>query len=71
MAQKRLPKRLRIEENFKTLQEIVKRFEDGKVDIESGVREYEKAAKIIKDIKKELTATGSRIEEIRRSYETK
>jgi exodeoxyribonuclease VII small subunit len=61
-------KRKTIEEKLNKLDEIIKRFERGKIDIEEGIEEYEKAAKLIKAVKKELTSLEVKIEKIRESY---
>jgi len=58
----------KIIEKLKSLEEIVKKFENNKVNIEEGLSEYEKAAKLIKSIKKELTGIELKIEEIKKSY---
>lgn len=58
----------KIIEKLKSLEEIVKEFEDNKVNIEEGLLEYEKAAKLIKSIKKELTGIEIKVEEIKNSY---
>jgi len=58
----------KIIEKLKSLEEIVKKFENNKVNIEEGLSEYEKAAKLIKSIKKELTGIEIKVEEIKNSY---
>lgn len=62
-------KRTRINAKLKDLEEIVKRFEEGKIDIEEAVKEYKKAAKMIVAIKKELSELDLEIEEIKDSYQ--
>lgn len=58
-----------IEKNLQTLETLLKKFESGKMDIDKGIEEYEKAAKLIKEIKKELTEKEMKIEEIRESID--
>ena len=61
-------KRKKIEEKLNKLDEIIKRFEKGEINIEEGIDEYEKAAKLIKSIKKELTSLELKVEKIKDSY---
>ena len=61
-------KRESINKKVEELEAIVKKFENGKVNIEEGIEEYGKAAKLIKDIKKELSSIELKIEEIQKSY---
>ena len=66
MAQRKKDK---IDSKLKVLEKIVLKFEKGKMGIEEGITEYEKASKLIKQIKKELTSIELKIEEIRDDYE--
>ena len=61
-------KKIKVEENLQKLETIVKKFERGKIGMEESISEYEKAAKLIKNIKKELTSLSLKIEQIRDSY---
>lgn len=58
-------KRKKIEDKVKELDKLVEQFESGKLGIEEGIKEYEKASKVIKDIKGELESLEVKIEEIR------
>lgn len=68
MAKRATSRKIKIEKNLKALEEIVSRFEKGDFGIAKGIEEYEKASKLIKDIKKELSSLELKIEEIRESY---
>jgi exodeoxyribonuclease VII small subunit len=68
MSKRKETKNESINKNFKLLEGIVKKFEKGNVDIDNGIVEYEKAAKLIKEIKRELTSLEVRIEKVRDSY---
>ncbi|MBN2016286.1 exodeoxyribonuclease VII small subunit [Candidatus Dojkabacteria bacterium] len=61
-------KGVKIDEKLKELENVIKRFEAGKLDIEDGIGEYEKGAKLIREIKKELTGLEVKVEKIRGSY---
>jgi exodeoxyribonuclease VII small subunit len=69
MAKKSQTKKKRIEQNLKELEALVHRFEEGEIEIEEGIEEYKKAAKLIQAIKKELTSLELKIKEIQDSYE--
>ncbi len=62
-------KKINVDKNMKDLEKIVEEFEDGDIGVEEGIRRYEQAAKLIKEIKKELKNKDLKIEEIRESYE--
>ncbi|MFC1780370.1 exodeoxyribonuclease VII small subunit [Patescibacteria group bacterium] len=68
MVKRKTTKKESINRNMKLLEEIVKKFEKGNVDIDDGIVEYEKAAKLIKEIKRELTSLEVRIEKVQGSY---
>lgn len=60
-------KKTKIEENLKELEGIVEKFEKGGLGIEQGIEEYARAAKLIENIKDELSSIELKIEEIRES----
>lgn len=60
-------KKQKIKENLAELEKIVKNFEEGKIDIDKGIGEYKKAAKLIKEIRDELEAKRLKVEEIGQS----
>jgi len=68
MPRKAKTKKIKIEKDLESLEKIVEEFEKGKLGIEEGMDEYEKAAKLIKAIKSKLTALELKIQEIKESY---
>lgn len=54
-----------IEERLKKLNDIIKKFESGKLGLESGVEEFKKGKKLVGDIRKELESIELSINEIK------
>lgn len=65
---KKTAKKTEISSDLKSLEQIVEKFEQGKIGIEEGIEEYKKAATLIKKIKQELEGLELEIEEIKNSY---
>lgn len=61
-------KKEEINKKLGTLEEIIKDFEKGKIDIDKGIKKYKEAAKLIKEIKGMLESKKLVIEEIKESY---
>jgi exodeoxyribonuclease VII small subunit len=62
-------KKEKINNDLEKLEKIVQKFEKREIDLDEGVEEYEKAAKLLERIKKELTSVELKIEKIRESYQ--
>lgn len=58
-------KKKTIEQNLKSLDLIVKEFEEGKVDLENSIQKYKKANELIEKIKKELEDIQLKIKEVK------
>lgn len=61
--------KLSLQEKINALDEIAKKFEENSIDIERGIEEYEKAAKLLDEIKKELTGLELKIKKINSKFE--
>lgn len=68
MSKKQRSKRIEIDSQLKKLEQIIKKFEKGEIGLDEGIDEYKKAAKLIKEIKKELTSREVEIKKVSESY---
>lgn len=56
-----------LSEEFKELENIAEKFDEG-IDLEEGVREFEKGLKLAKHLKKRLAVIEKQIKEVKERY---
>ena len=68
---KKADKKIDVEKGFKELEEITTWFEEGEGDLDEGLKKFERALSLAKDLKKRLKEAENTIQEIKKSFEEK
>lgn len=55
-------------DSFKELEKIVQTFEQGNIDLDKGLEEFERGLKLAEQLKKKLTQTENKIIEIKEKF---
>jgi len=66
---KKSEKKVDVEKGFKELEQIAAWFEEGGGDLDEGLKKFERALAISKDLKTRLKEAENRIQEIKKGFE--
>ncbi len=57
------------QQQFEELESIVARFERGEIDLDDGLKEFEKGLKIASELKKRLKGAEVKLETLKKTYQ--
>ncbi len=58
------------QQQFEELETIVERFEKGDIDLDDGLKEFEKGLKIAAELKKRLKGAEVKLETLKKTYQS-